>query len=37
MITREVVKYEIDKMQDQHLDILYRIIKTFGYFPCYLH
>jgi hypothetical protein len=31
MITRELIKYEIDKMQDQYLDILYRIIKTFGY------
>jgi hypothetical protein len=28
MITRELVKAEIDKVQDQYLEILYRIIKV---------
>jgi len=28
MITRELVKAEIDKVQDKYLEILYRIIKA---------
>jgi hypothetical protein len=29
MITREVIKTEIDKVQDKYLEILYRIVKAF--------
>jgi hypothetical protein len=28
MITRELLKAEIDKVQDRYLDLLYRIIKA---------
>lgn len=28
MITRELLKAEIDKVQDRYLDVLYRIIKA---------
>ncbi len=28
MITRELIKVEIDKIQDSYLEILYRIIKA---------
>jgi hypothetical protein len=30
MITRELLKAEIDKVQDSYLDVLYRIIKALG-------
>ncbi len=33
MVTRELVKSEIDKMQDRYLETLYRIIKAFDYIP----
>ena len=29
MITKKIVKAEIDKIQDRYLDILYQIIKAF--------
>ncbi len=33
MITKEVIKAEIDKIQDQYLTTLYRIIKAFEDIP----
>ncbi len=33
MITRKIIKSEIDAMQDQYLEVLYRIIKAFEYIP----
>jgi hypothetical protein len=33
MVTRELVKSEIDKLQDRYLETLYRIIKAFDYIP----
>ena len=33
MITKESVKSEIDKIQDQYLETLYHIIKAFKYVP----
>ena len=32
-ITKEVLKAEIDKVQENYLDALYRIIKVFEYPP----
>lgn len=29
MVTRDLLKKEIDKVQDDHLEILYRVIKAF--------
>lgn len=29
MINRDVIKAEIDKVQDRYLDILYRVIRSF--------
>ncbi len=31
IISKEVLKAEIDKVQDEYLDALYRIIKVFEY------
>ena len=28
MVTRDLIKEEIDRMQEEHLEILYRIIKA---------
>ncbi len=33
MITKEFLKKEIDKIQDEYLYVLYKIIKTFEYTP----
>ncbi len=33
MITKELVKSEIDKIQDQYLETLYRIIQAFESIP----
>ena len=33
MITKGLIKSEIDKMQDQYIEALYRIIKAFEYIP----
>ncbi len=37
IISLEVLKAEIDKVQDEYLDALYRIIKVFEYPPEYGH
>ncbi len=29
MITKEIIKSEVDRVEDQYLDILYRIVKSF--------
>lgn len=29
MITKELIKAEIDKVQDKYLDVLYKVIKAF--------
>ncbi|MCK4763865.1 MAG: hypothetical protein KAW12_16805 [Candidatus Aminicenantes bacterium] len=31
MISRQLIKEEIDKVQDGYLDVLYRIVKVFEY------
>ena len=31
MITREIIKAEIDKVEDSYLDVLYRIVKALGH------
>lgn len=31
MISRQIIKEEIDKVQDGYLDVLYRIVKVFEY------
>jgi hypothetical protein len=33
MITKEILKAEIDKIQDQYLEAVYRIIKAFEHIP----
>jgi hypothetical protein len=33
MITKDHIKSEIDKVQDEYLDVLYQIIKVFEYSP----
>ncbi len=33
VITKEFLKAEIDSVQDEYLDVLYRIIKAFEYPP----
>ncbi len=33
MITKEIIKSEIDRIQDQYLEMLYRIIKAFEDMP----
>lgn len=33
MITREHIKIEVDKVQDEYLEALYRIVKVFEYPP----
>lgn len=33
MVTRELIKHEIDRVEDQYLEFLYRIIKALGPFP----
>ncbi len=33
IVSKEVLKAEIDKVQDEYLDALYRIIKAFEYPP----
>jgi len=33
MISKEIIKSEIDKIQDQYLEGLYHIIKAFEYIP----
>ncbi|SLM31657.1 conserved hypothetical protein [Desulfamplus magnetovallimortis] len=33
MITKDSIKSEIDKLQDQYLETLFRIIKAFEYIP----
>ena len=33
MITKDHIKAEIDRVSDQHLDVLYRIVKSLGRDP----
>lgn len=33
MITGEHIKVEVDKVQDEYLEVLYRIVKVFEYPP----
>lgn len=33
MVTKEILKAEIDKIQDQYLEAVYRIIKAFEHIP----
>ncbi len=33
MVTRELIKHEIDRVEDQYLEFLYRIIKALGPVP----
>jgi hypothetical protein len=33
MITKERIKAEIDKVQDEYLEVLYKIIKVFEHSP----